>query len=330
MKIVTFGEVMMRLQAPNYERFSQAQSFNITFGGGEANVASSLAILGLNVAHVTQFPTNDLGVYAKNFFKNIGVDTSFIQFGGNRLGLYFVENGAGLRSSKIIYDRENSSFGTIKKDQFNWEIIFENATWFHFTGITPAISKAAFETCMQAVKLAKKMGLTVSADLGYRANLWQWGKKPANVMPQLVQYCDHIVCSAYDVKDMLGAENGTFKDIAPQIFKNFPNLNSIITTNRGQLSATHNTLQGAAFVNNIFFETKIIDIPHIVDRIGGGDAFMAGYIYGIGQKFDTQKTLDFAVAASAIKHTIEGDINLANLAEITELMEGNTGGKIKR
>lgn len=330
MKVITFGEVMMRLQTPGNQRFAQVQSLQVTYGGGEANVSASLAQMGQQAAHVTAFPNNDLGKTASSFLGNLKVDTQFIQYVGDRLGLYFVENGAGVRSSKIVYDRANSSFAQVAKDQFDWDKIFENAGWFHFTGITPAISLGAYEACLEGAKIAKSKGLIVSADIGYRSNLWKWGKKPAEIMPSLVQYCDHVVCSAYDAKDMFGINADSFENTVPSLLKQFPQLQSVITTQRGQISASHNTLKGLAFANNTFVETTAMDIPNIVDRIGGGDAFMAGYIYGVINQFDTQKALNFAVAASVLKHTIEGDINLAKAEEVMDIMNGDTGGRIKR
>lgn len=334
MKIVTFGEVMMRLSTPNFTRFSQATEFDINFGGGEANVASSLAILGLSASHVTRFPDNDLGQAATAIYKKYSVGTEHIAYGGDRIGIYFVEKGAAMRPSKVVYDRANSSFATLQTSDFNWEEILKDAQWFHFTGISPAISASAAQACLEAVQTAHRLGVKVSADVGYRSNLWKWGKTPSEVMPQLIEYCDFIVCSKGDAADMFGIvpndEKGSFKSVCKQIIEKFPKVKKIINTKRGQISASHNTLMGRCWDGTKMIETEVMDIPDIVDRIGGGDAFMAGYIYGEITYQDTAKALDFAVAASALKHTIEGDFNLVSVQEVEAVVAGDVSGRLKR
>ena len=334
MKIVTFGEVMMRLSTPNFTRFPQATEFDINFGGGEANVASSLAILGLEASHVTRFPDNDLGRSATAIFKKYGVSTEHIVYGGDRIGIYFVERGAAMRPSKVVYDRANSSFASLQPSDFDWEEILKNAQWFHFTGISPAISESAAQACLEGAKTANRLGIKVSADVGYRSNLWKWGKKPNEVMPELVECCDVIVCSKGDASDMFGIipndEKGSFKSVCKQIMEKFPRVKKVINTKRGQISASHNTLTGRCWDGTKMIETEIMNIPDIVDRIGGGDAFMAGYIYGELTYQDTQKALEFAVAASALKHTIEGDFNIVSVQEIEAVMAGDVSGRLKR
>ncbi|MDZ7897804.1 MAG: sugar kinase [Arcicella sp.] len=334
MKVITFGEVMMRLSTPNFTRFPQATQFDINFGGGEANVASSLAILGLNASHVTRFPDNDLGRSATAIFKKYGVNTEHIVYGGDRIGIYFVEKGAAMRPSKVVYDRADSSFATLKTTDFNWEEILKNTDWFHFTGISPAISESAAQACLEAVRTANRLKIKVSADVGYRSNLWKWGKKPSEVMPELVECCDVIVCSKGDAADMFGItpndEKGSFKSVCKQIMEKFPRVKKVINTKRGQISASHNTLMGRCWDSEKMIETEVINIPDIVDRIGGGDAFMAGYIYGELTYQDTQKALDFAVAASALKHTVEGDFNIVSVQEIEAVVAGDVSGRLKR
>lgn len=333
-KVITFGEVLMRLTTPNFARFSQSDAFNINFGGGEANVSSSLAIMGIPASHVTVFPDNDLGYAARTTYLKYGVGTEFMQMKGNRIGIYFVENGAAMRPSKVIYDRFDSAFALLNPADFDWETIFADAQWFHFTGISPAISASAAEACLQAVKVARRMGLTISADVGYRKNLWQWGKKPSEVMPELIAHCDVIICSKGDANDMFGItpndEKGSFKSICQQILTQFPQAKFVLNTKRGQISASHNTLSGQCWNGTEMIKTKTIDIPNIVDRIGGGDAFMAGFIYAYITFQDIQKALEYGVAASALKHTVEGDFNLATLQEIEMVVKGDVSGKLKR
>ncbi|MEA5137581.1 sugar kinase [Arcicella rigui] len=333
-RVVTFGEVMMRLCTPRHHRFQQATSFDINFGGGEANVSSSLSIMGIPASHVTRFPDNDLGQTAINAYRKHGVDTQHIVLGGDRIGVYFVEQGVAMRPSKVIYDRAASSFATLNPADFDWELIFQDAQWFHFTGITPAISASAAQACLEAVKAASRMGLTVSADVGYRSNLWKWGKRPKEVMPELIEYCDVIICSKGDAADMFSIvptdEKKSFKSVCQQLNERFPKLKKILSTKRGQISASHNTLVGKCWNGVEMLETKTLNIPDIVDRIGGGDAFMAGYIYGELIYQNTQKAIEFGVAASGLKHTIEGDFNIASVAEIEAVMNGDVSGKIRR
>lgn len=334
-RIVTFGEVMMRLSPPAHARFVQATQLDLTFGGGEANVALSLAEMGFEAAHVTCFPDHALGHAAASFLRKHKLDTSPIRFEGKRLGTYYVESGASFRASKVIYDREYSAFAQLNPASFDWEAILQRADWFHFTGISPAISEAAAQACLDAVRAANRLGVPVSADVGYRSNLWQYGKAPHEVMPALVEGCEVVVCSKGDAHDMFGIvplskdDEGDFASISRQLIERFPRVRHVLNTTRKTLSASSNVLRGFLYDGQTLHKSKRYTISPIVDRIGGGDAFMAGYIYGYLNDFSAQKTLEFAVAASVLKHTIEGDFNLASIEEINSLLAGEVG-KLRR
>jgi 2-dehydro-3-deoxygluconokinase len=334
-KIVSFGEIMGRLSPPGYGRIIQADSLNLTFGGGEANVIASLAHWGLPAAHVTKFPDNEMGKAATAYFRKVGVDMSHVNYGGDRLGLYFTEFGAAMRPSKVVYDRANSSFATMHPNEFNWVEILQDAQWFHWTGITPAISDEAAQAVKKAIQTANELGITVSADVNYRKNLWQYGKSVQDVMPELIDGCDIIVCGKGDAEDILnivpdGSSKSNFESICRQIMARFPRLKKIINTKRGQISASQNTLSAVGFDGSELVKTETVEISQIVDRIGGGDAFMAGYIYGNVMGMSEQDSLRFGVAASALKHTIEGDINLSNLDEVELVLSGDLSGRLKR
>ncbi|WP_262511729.1 sugar kinase [Adhaeribacter pallidiroseus] len=333
--VITFGEIMMRLSTPGFARFSQATSFNVTYGGGEANVAVSLAYFGIPAAHVTRFPDNDLGQAATALLRQHRVGTEHIVYGGDRLGLYFLETGAIARPSKVVYDRANSAFAQLEPGMLNWEEILADAQWFHWTGITPAISAGAAQSCLEAIWVANKLGITVSADINYRKNLWQYGKKAHEIMPELVAGCDIIVSSVGDAADILQIkpikeDADAFTSVCRQIMQQYPKIKKIVNTKRGSVSASHNTLAGMLWNGQELLQTITHDITHIIDRIGGGDAFMAGFIYGLLTYQNDQKALDFAVAASALKHTVEGDANLVTVAEVEPVMEGDSSGRLKR
>ncbi|WP_220463975.1 sugar kinase [Adhaeribacter radiodurans] len=333
--VVTFGEIMMRLSTPGFARFSQATNLNITYGGGEANVAISLAYFNIPAAHVTRFPANDLGQAATALLRQHQVTTDHIIYGGDRLGLYFLETGAAARPSRVIYDRADSAFAELEPGMLNWEEILQNARWFHWTGITPAISEGAAQSCLEAVQVANKLGITVSADINYRKNLWQYGKKAYEVMPELVAGCDLIVSSIGDAADILQIKPAAeaadpFVSVGQQIMQQYPRIKKIVNTNRGSISASHNTLAGMMWNGQQLLQTPTHDMVPIVDRIGGGDAFMAGLIYGLLTYQNDQQALDFAVAASALKHTIEGDANLVTVAEVEPVMQGDSSGRLKR
>lgn len=326
---------MLRLVPPHNARFTQTQSFNATYGGGEANVAASLAQFGLSAVHVTVFPENDLGDAAINFYRQLNVDTSAMLKRGKRIGTYFVEVGSAMRASKIIYDRENSAIALARPEWFDWDKILEGADWFHWTGITPALSENCRLITQQALEKANQKGITVSADVNYRSNLWQYGKTAQQVMPELVSLCDIITCSERDAEEIfdikvLTETGNTFTNSSSQMMQAFPKLKKIITTRRTSHSASHNELKGIMFDGTIYTESQTIDIEPMVDRIGGGDAFIAGFIYGDLMLDSTKAALDFAVAASALKHTIHGDVNLVSVDEVNEIVAGNTSGRIKR
>lgn len=334
-KVVTFGEIMLRLSTPGFARVVQAEHFNATYGGGEANVAISLAQLGIPATHVTRFPDNELGKAATNLLKKWGVDTSQVLFGGERIGIYFLETGASVRASKVIYDRSHSAFAGLEEEMIDWEQVFEGAGWFHWTGISPAISAGAAACCRKAIAVANAMGLTVSADINYRKNLWQWGSSVQEVMPELIRGCDILVAGRGDAKDILNIDAQGKGDeaeisVARQLMERFPRVKKIVNTSRSSLSASHNTLSGSLYDGKQLLRTQTYDIQPIVDRIGGGDAFMGGFIYGQLAYGDDQKALDFGLAASVLKHSIEGDANLATVQEVETLLQGDTSGRLVR
>jgi 2-dehydro-3-deoxygluconokinase len=342
-KIITFGEIMLRLATPDHQRFSQATYFCASFGGGEANVAVSLANFGLQTEYVTRLPQNDLGQSALMELKKYNVGTHHILHGGGRLGIYFLETGSVARPSKVIYDRANSSIAEIKPGMINWDDIFSEASWFHWTGITPAISEGAALVCLEAIKAAKKQGITVSCDLNFRKNLWKWGKTASVIMPGLVKDCDIILGNEEDAERVFGINpEGTdisggqvaaarYESVCLKLKEQFSEAKKIIITLRGSINADNNTWSGLLYDGKRFFEAPVYNITHIVDRVGGGDSFMAGIIYGIlNYPGDDQKVLNFAVAASCLKHTIPGDFNLVSLSEVEQLMKGEGSGRVVR
>ncbi len=342
-KIVTFGEIMLRLATPGHQRFSQASSFCASFGGGEANVAVSLANYGLNADFVTRLPDNDIGHSVVMDLKKHSVGTDHIIYGGDRLGIYFLETGSVSRPSKVVYDRSHSSVSEIKPGMIDWEKVFTGAVWFHWTGITPAISQGAADACMEAIKAAKKAGLTVSCDLNFRKNLWKWGSSAKQVMPALVGYCDVILGNEEDAEKVFDikpdkadissgkVESTEFESVCKKLKEKFPEAKKIIITLRGSISADHNTWSGILYNGEKFFTAPVYQITHIVDRVGGGDSFMGGLIYGLlTYNDDDQKALTFAVAASCLKHTIHGDFNLVSVSEVEQLMKGDASGRVIR
>ena len=334
-QVVTFGEIMMRLAPPLHYRFAQAASLDITYGGGDANVGASLAGLGVPAAHVTCFPANELGHAAAQHFRALGVNMAATVFRGERLGLYFLEVGAGMRPSKVVYDRAHSAFARLDPAAFDWDDILKDAGWLHWTGITPAISAAAAEATRQAIAAARRRGLTVSADVNYRRNLWQYGQTAQAVMSELVAGCDVVVCSGNDAEDLFGivplpGADNKFVSVAQQVMARFPQIRQVLTTRRKTHSASHNGLRGFLYDGQQLLNTPTYDLNPIVDRIGGGDAFVAGFIYGSLTYNDPQQALTFGVAASALKHTIAGDINRVTVAEVEEIVKGNTSGRLVR
>jgi len=342
-KIVTFGEIMLRLSPPGQLRFGQATSFDVTYGGGEANVAISLANYGLETEFVTRLPLNDLGEACLQCLRQHGVGTRYIQRGGNRLGIYFLENGSVMRGSQVIYDRADSSFATVSPNMYDWKAIFSDAGWFHWTGITPAVSAGAAAVCLEAVKKAREMGITISCDLNYRAKLWKWGKSAKDVMEELVSYCDVAIGNEEDAEKVFGIQAaGTdtrqgkvaadkYRFVCESLSKKFEKLKTIAITLRGSLSASHNTWSAILWQSGNTFTGPIYDITDIVDRVGSGDSFAGGLIYGLtAYPSDPQRALDYAVAASALKHTIYGDFNLVSIAEVEKLMKGDGSGRVNR
>ncbi len=331
--IVSFGEVMLRLGTPGHQRFEQAGHLVAQYTGGEANVTSALAQWGIPSKHVTVFPDNSIGKAAVSYLLRTGLDVKHVVYNGERLGVFFLETGAGPRAGRIVYDRKHSAFDLLDPSWFNWSEIFENAQWFHFTGITPAISANAAKACLDAVKAAQQKGLTVSSDINFRSNLWRYGKKPSDVMPELISYCDVIVAGFEDVKAIYNIEaagENAFTDICKKLQQANPSLRSIISTKRESINASHNKLSGFLWKDGKLYQSPTFDIVPVVDRVGGGDAFMAGYIYGSLQKMNEQPLIDFATAASVLKHTIEGDVDWITTNEIETLAAGDGSGKLKR
>lgn len=344
-KIITFGEIMLRLSTPGYLRFGQAKQFDATYGGGEANVAVSLANYGMDAKFVTRLPENDIAKACLKDLRSYGVDTSSIVYGGDRLGIYFLETGAVARPSKVVYDRANSSIATIKPGDIDWKKVLEGADWFHWTGITPALSQGAADVCLEAIKAANAMGITVSCDLNYRKNLWKYGKKASEVMPALVEGCDVILGNEEDADKVFGIkpegfdvtstggqiDQRRFQSVGEQLMKRFPRAKKVIITLRGSINANHNTWGGVLWDGKTLYQSPRYDITHIVDRVGGGDSFMGGLIYGLlTYAGDDQKALNFAVAASCLKHTIFGDYNQVTVAEVENLMKGDASGRVSR
>ncbi len=344
-KVVTFGEIMLRLSPPGFLRFSQANSFDVVYGGGESNVAVSLANYGVPTSFVTRLPKNDIGECALMEMRKRNVGTSDIVFGGDRLGIYFLETGAVSRGSKVVYDRAHSSMSEIKPGMVDWEKAFEGATWFHWTGITPAISQSAADACLEAVKIASAKGITISTDLNYRAKLWKYGVPSEPIMTELTSYCDIILGNEEDAEKHFGikpegldvTKHGhdvtaeAFLSVCQQMMKKFPRAKKVITTLRGSISASHNSWAGVLYDGKTMFKSPVYQITDIVDRVGGGDSFMGGLIYGLLQyPDDDQNALNFAVAASCLKHTIVGDANLVTVSEVEKLMGGDASGRVAR
>ena len=343
-KVVTFGEIMLRLATTGYKRFIQSDKLNSSFGGGEANVAVSLANYGIDVDFVTRIPDNEIADWCISELRKYNVGINKIQYGGERLGIYFLETGAVARPSKVVYDRAHSSIAEVEVGMFNWKEILKDATWFHWTGITPAISQGAADVCFEAIKTANDLGITVSCDLNYRKNLWKYGKSVSEIMPKLVEGCDIILGNEEDAEKVFGIKPEGFKaektdgevsakefeSVCKQLMHRFPRANKAIITLRGSINANHNTWGGCLYSNKLY-QSKRYNITNIVDRVGGGDSFMAGLIYGLlNFKNDDQKALDFAVAASCLKHTIYGDFNLVSVKEIETLMSGDSSGRVIR
>ena len=344
-KVITFGEIMLRLAPADFLRFSQANSFDIVYGGGESNVAISLANYNTPVEFVTRLPVNEIGQCALMELRKRGVGTQHVIEGGDRLGIYFLETGAVSRASKVVYDRAHSAMSEITPGMVDWKEVFKDAQWFHWTGITPAISQSAADACLEAVKVASELGITISTDLNYRAKLWNYGGNREKIMTQLTSYCDIILGNEEDAEMYFGirpegidistqAEHvkaEAFLSVCQQMKRKFPRAKKVITTLRGSISASHNTWAGVLYNGKKLYESTEYQITHIVDRVGGGDSFMGALIYGLIHYPDNdQKALDYAVAASCLKHTIKGDANLVTIEEIEKLMGGDASGRVTR
>ncbi|MBW1296201.1 sugar kinase [Aquimarina litoralis] len=328
-RVVTLGEVLMRLTTALNERFEQSNSYNIHFGGTEANVALSLARWDVTTCHISGFPDNAIGKTACAYLKKSGVHTDYIKFTEGRMGLYFLENGVMQRSSKIIYDRFHSAFSQLDPSLFNWNEILKDANWFHWTGITPAISASAAQICLDAITAAQKLGITISSDINYRRNLWQYGKSPLDIMPDLISKSNVIVGGLTDFKNCLNILEDSFQEACKKIQKQYPNIHTISNTSREIISASHNKLSAVLWKNNTLYNSQTYDMQSIVDRIGGGDAFMAGLIYGLMHKENTE-ALEFALASSVLKHGITGDANLVSVEEVEQIVNGNNIGRLLR
>jgi 2-dehydro-3-deoxygluconokinase len=339
--IVTLGEIMLRLKSPQYERLLQSPILEATFGGGEANVAVSLARFGLNAAFVTVLPKNPLGEACLGELRRHHVETSLIVRGGERLGIYFLETGTNQRPSLVVYDRSNSSLATADPGIFAWQDIFAHADWFHLSGITPALSLSAAEVSLQAVQAAKAMGLTISCDYNYRGKLWNYGKHAPEVMRELVQYVDVGIANEEDCQLALGIRvtaDSTddklavpyYEELARNVCEQFPNLRMQVITLRESFSANHNDWSACLYNGHDFLVSQKYALTNIVDRVGAGDAFAAAFIYGMQNEYPDQEALNFAVAASALKHTIPGDYNLVSVQEVQNLVRGNVNGRVQR
>jgi len=342
-KVVTFGEIMLRLKSPAYERFFQSPVLEATFGGGEANVAVSLANYGMDASFVTVLPKNDIADACIRELRGFGVDTSKIVRKDGRLGIYYLETGAVQRPSKVVYDRAGSAIAEAKAGDIDWKTVFAGATWFHLTGITPAISQGAADLSMEAVKAAKELGIHVSCDLNYRKNLWKYGKRADEVMTELVKYVDTVIANEEDFQKSLGlsAESASavqegqidvelYKKIAAGAMAKYPNIKRVAITLRESKSANHNDWSACLYNGKDFFLSRKYSITDIVDRVGGGDSFGGGLIYGLNTYDSEKDALEFAVAASCLKHTIPGDYNRVTVAEVESLMKGSGTGRVQR
>ena len=345
-RVVTFGEIMLRLKPPGFERFFQSSSFEAVFGGGEGNVALSLAQFGLDAAFVTALPANPIGDACVRFLRGYGVDTTHIARTGDRIGIYFIEAGANQRPSNVVYDRANSALANAPAAAFDWDQIFSGAGWFHVTGITPAISASAADIALEAARQAKAHGLTVSCDYNFRKKLWKYGKTAPEVMRELVAFVDVGIANEEDCQRSLGVsvsegdwehavssgelDTTKYEALARKMFETFPNLRHQAITLRESFSASHNGWSACLYNGDSFTLSRRYDITHIVDRVGGGDSFAAGLIYGLHTGMADADALNFAVAASCLKHSILGDANLSTVEEVKRLAAGDASGRVQR
>ena len=338
-KVVTFGEILLRLSTKNAELFEQSNELQTHYGGSEANVAVSLSRMGISSSIVSAVPDNEISEGALSTFRKHGVNTEEVLKTEGRLGLYFLEQGAAVRGSKVIYDRGGSSFALLKKGSIDWRAILKDSTWFHISGISPAVSQSAAKASIEATTIAKEMGLQVSVDLNFRNQLWKYGKKPYEVMPEIVKHADVLLGDPTSINVMLGTSIPTrpfyasADDLLPsyKVLKGeFPNLQYIAMTLRTVKSTNHNLIGGALFHDGSMYDAKTVDVTSIVERIGGGDAFMAGLIYGLITEKNLDYTINYATTASVLKMTISGDFNFFTCDEIESYMQDDMQGKLKR
>lgn len=344
MKVVTFGEIMVRLGAPDYLKLIQTNRFDVSYAGAEANVAVSLSNYGIDTDYITCLPDNPVAERCIMDLRGHKVGVDHILRTGKRMGILYLETGSNARPSRVYYDREDSSFAMIAPDSINWHEILKNATWFHWTGITPALSERAASECLKAIQAANELGITVSCDINYRGNLWQYGKTAAEVMPEMVLGSDVILGNEEDCEIVFGIkpenfdadntggeiDSSSFLSVCQQMMMRFPRCKKMAVTLRGAINANHNTWRGILYNGDELLISKCYDVTDIVDRVGGGDSFMGGLIYGLLHYKNDRKALEFATAASCLKHTLKGDFNWASISEVENLMEGNASGRVKR
>lgn len=340
-KIITFGEIMLRLKAPRREKFLQSAVFEATFGGGEANVAVSLANYGMDAAFVTVLPENEIADACKKELRGFGVDVSMIKNGPGRMGVYFLEAGSVQRPSKVIYDRANSAISLAKPGDIDWDEVFKGADWFHITGITPAISESARQLAFESVRAASKRGITISCDFNFRKKLWKYGKTAIEVMPELVKYVNVGIANEEDCQKSLGisvetdVESGLldvskYEALSNRVLDEYPSLKYMAITLRESKSADHNDWSACINDRKRFYLSKKYEMTHIIDRVGGGDSFAGGLIYGLNKYDNPEDALNFAVAASCLKHTISGDFNRVGVGDVKGLMGGDGSGRVQR
>ena len=344
MKVVTFGEIMVRLGAPGYLKLIQANQFDVSYAGAEANVAVSLANYGLETDYITCLPDNPIAERCIMDLRGHKVGVDHIQRTGKRMGILYLETGSNARPSKVYYDREDSSIATVAPGSIDWKEILKDATWFHWTGITPALSANAAAECLKAIKTANELGVTVSCDINYRGNLWKYGKSAAEVMPEMVEGSDIILGNEEDCEKVFGikpkdfdasktngkVDQSSFLSVCHQMMERFPRCKKMVVTLRGAINANHNTWGGVLYNGKELIESRRYDITDIVDRVGGGDSFMGGLIFGLLHYQNDSKALEFATAASCLKHTLKGDYNWVTIQEVENLMNGDISGRVKR
>lgn len=343
-KVVTFGEIMVRLGAPDYLKLIQANRFDVSYAGAEANVAVSLANYGLQTDYITCLPDNPIAERCIMDLRGHKVGVGHIQRTGKRMGILYLETGSNARPSKVYYDREDSAIATVVSGSIDWKEILKDATWFHWTGITPALSANAAAECLKAIKTANELGVTVSCDINYRGNLWKYGKTAAEVMPEMVAGADIILGNEEDCEKVFGIKpkdfdaaktngsvnQGSFLSVCQQMMTRFPRCKKMVVTLRGAINANHNTWGGVLYNGKELLESRRYDITDIVDRVGGGDSFMGGLIFGLVHYQNDRKALEFATAASCLKHTLKGDYNWVSVKEVESLMGGDASGRVKR